>query len=58
MRSIELSWQQPYASSFRANIHACGGAIAGLFVASFVWTTGYIAHSDMLESIVSPIFAM
>ena len=34
------------------------GGVAGLPVAGFVWATGYAIHSHVLDSTVSPIFAM
>ena len=58
MRSVELSSQHPYALSFQGNIHACGRGIDGVPVAGFVWTTSYAVRSDVLDSTVSPIFAM
>ena len=56
--SDKLSSQYPYAFELSRNIHACGGDIAALPVAGFVCTTGYAVHSDVLNSTVSPIFAM
>ena len=53
-----MAFLPPYALSFRGHIHVCGGGIAGLPVAGFVWTTGYAVRSDVLDSTVSPIFAM
>ena len=58
VRSDKLSSQYPYAFELSRNIHACGGDIAALPVAGFVCTTGYAVPSDVLNSIVSPIFAM
>ena len=58
MKSVKLSSQQPYALSFWGNTHACGGGIAGLPVAGFVWTAGCAVRSDVLESTISPFFAI
>ena len=39
-------------------MYVCGGGITGLAVTGFIWTTGHTVHSNVLDSTVSPFFAI